>query len=257
MRMTLLYDTQSLLERYMIKLGRNRTLLATNLVTPPFFLILFSQLLTKFGVFLPGVSGGYLAYLAPGVILMNAMIGGPQGAVSIINDLNSGFLSKMLLTQASRSAILLGRLVTDMAISVVQAVITIVFAIALGVQFSTGLPGVLLVLVTVAFFEFALSGIFLAIGMRNRKAETISALSSVVFFPLIFISSMMFPVSFFPSWAQTISSYNPVSYASDVTRGLVSGNLAVGTFVSAYLLIGTIAAVTFAATLYQFRKVVS
>jgi ABC-2 type transport system permease protein len=255
--MTTLYDTQSLLQRYLTKLVRNPTLLGTNLMTPVIFLLLFSQLLTKFGEFIPSASGGYLAYLAPGVIMLNAMISAPLGGVSIANDLNSGFLSKMLLTQVRRSAILFGRLVTDMLMAVVESVITIVVAVAMGVQFSTGLPGILLILLTVAFFEFALSGIFLAIGMRTRRTETISALSGVLFFPLIFISSAMFPVSFFPSWAQTISNYNPVSYASDVTRNLVSGGLTLGTLASAYTLIGVIAVVTFAATLYQFRKVVS
>jgi ABC-2 type transport system permease protein len=255
--MTLLYDTRSLFDRYLIKLARNPTLLGTNLITSPIFLILFSQLLTKFGEFLPGASGGYLAYLTPGVIMLSAMINAPQGAVSMVNDLNSGFLSKMLLTQANRSAILLGRLLTDMVVAAGQAVTTIVLAAAMGVSFSTGVPGVLLILLTVAFFEFALSGVFLAVGMKTRKTENISALSGIVFFPLIFISSTMFPVSFFPSWAQTISNYNPVSYASDLTRDLVGGGLTLGTLVSAYALIGALAAVTFALTYYQFRKVVS
>ena len=255
--MTLLHDSWSLVERYFIKLIRNPTLLGTNLVTPLLFLLLFSQLLTKFGGFLPAASGGYLAYLTPGVMTLNAMIGAPQGGVSMVNDLNSGFLSKMLLTQANRSAILLGRLVTDMLIAVVQSVITILFAVVLGVKFSAGLPGILLILATVAFFEFALSGIFLAVGIRTRKTETISAVSGVVFFPLIFISSAMFPISFFPTWAQTVSNYNPVSYASNVMRDLVGGGLTVGTLMSAYILIGVLAAATFAATLYQFRKVVS
>lgn len=255
--MTILYDTQSLLERYLTKLVRNPTLLGTNLVTPVIFLVLFSQLLTKFGEFLPNTAGGYLAYLAPGVIILNAMISAPQGGVSIANDLNSGYLSKMLLTQVRRPAILLGRLVTDMVVAVAESAITIVIAVAMGVQFSSGVPGILLILLTVAFFEFALSGIFLTVGIRTRKTETISAISGLVFFPLIFISSAMFPISFFPSWAQTISNYNPVSYASDVTRQLVSGGLDPGTLASAYVLIGIIAAVTFAATWYQFRKVVS
>jgi ABC-type multidrug transport system permease subunit len=127
----------------------------------------------------------------------------------------------------------------------------------MGVTFVTGVPGILLILATVAFFELALSGIFLAIGMRSRKTETISAIGSVLFFPLIFVSSAMFPTAFFPAWAQTISMYNPVSYASDVARGLVQGGLTWGTLASAYMVIGFIAFVTIAATLYQFRKVIS
>jgi len=252
----LLYDIQSLLVRYLTKLVRNPTLLATNLVTPLLFLFLFSQLLTKFSVF-PGVSGNYLDYLTPGIVVLNAMISAPQGGVSIANDLNSGFLSKLMLTQVSRPAILLGRLLTDVFVVVVQSFITIVVAIGLGVTIATGIPGILLMLVTAAFFELALSGIFLVIGIKNRKTETISAISGVLFFPLIFVSSAVFPTSFFPTWAQTVSRYNPVSYASNVTRELVQGGLTWSSLLFAYALIGLIEVVTFAATLYQFRKVVS
>jgi ABC-2 type transport system permease protein len=255
--LTLFYDTQSLLGRYLTKLIRNPTLLGTSLVEPLIFLVLFSQLFQKFSVFLPAASGGYLAYLMPGIVLLNAMITAPQGGVSLANDLNSGFLSKMLMTQVRRPAILLGRLMTDMVVVVAQSAITIVVAIAMGVEISTGLPGILLILLTSAFFEFALSGIFLTVGIMTRKTETISVLAGALFFPLIFVSSAMFPVSFFPPWAQTVSNYNPVSYASDVTRQLVTGGLTPGTLASAYVLIGIIAAVTFAATLYQFGKVIS
>ena len=97
--MTVLYDTQSLLERGLTKLIRNPTLLVTNLVEPLFFLLIFSQMLQKLSVFLPNESGGYLAYLTPGVVMLSAMITSPQSGVSIANDLNSGFLSKMLLTK--------------------------------------------------------------------------------------------------------------------------------------------------------------
>jgi len=255
--LTVLYDTQSLLERGLTKLIRNPTLLVTNLVEPLFFLLIFSQMLQKLSVFLPNESGGYLAYLTPGVVMLSAMITSPQSGVSIANDLNSGFLSKMLLTKVSRPAILLGRLLTDMSMVVAQSLITIIVAIAMGVRISYGLLGILLMLLTVAFFELAFSGIFLAIGMRTRKTETISALAGFLYMPLIFLSNAMFPASFFPSWVQTVSNYNPVSYASDVTRELVQGGLTLSTLASAYALIGIITIVTFAATLYQFREVIS
>ncbi len=254
--MTLLYDVESLLERYLTKLVRNPTLLATNLVTPLLFLFLFSQLLQKLSVF-PGIAGSYLEYLTPGIIVLNAMVGATLSGVSVVNDLNSGYLSKMLLTQVSRAAILLGRMLTDVLVVLAQCVITIVFALAMGVTFATGFPGVLLILVTVTVFELALSGIFLVVGMKTRKTETISAIGNAIFFPLVFVSSAMFPSSFFPSWAQDISAYNPVSYASDVTRGLVQGGLTSSTLVAGYAVIGAIAVVTIAATLYQFRKVIS
>lgn len=254
--MAFFYDVQSLFERHLTKLVRNPTLLATNLVTPLLFLFLFSQLLQKLSVF-PGVTGSYLAYLTPGIVVLCSLTGATLSGVSIVNDLNSGYLSKMLLTQINRPAILLGRLLTDVSIVVLQSVMTLALAIAMGVTIATGLPGVLLILATVAFFELALCGIFLAVGMRSRKTETISAIGSVLFFPLIFVSSAMFPSAFFPSWAQTISRYNPVSYASNVVRSLVQGGLTWNALASAYAVIGVIALVTLSITLFQFRKVIS
>jgi ABC-type multidrug transport system permease subunit len=60
-----------------------------------------------------------------------------------------------------------------------------------------------------------------------------------------------------PAWAQTVSKFNPLSYASNVTRDLIQGGLTLSNFATAYAIIGLIMLVTFAATLYQFRKVIS
>jgi ABC-2 type transport system permease protein len=257
MVMTLFYDTQSLFQRGLKKMVRNPTLSVTYLVEPVIFLVVFSEMFAKLGEFLPSTAGGYVAYLTPGILVFCALIASPQSGVSLVNDINSGFLSKILLTQASRPAILLGRILTDVSMVVGEAIITIITAIVMGVTISSGLPGVLLILVTVALFEMALSGIFLAIGIATRKTETLSAVSGFLYLPLIFLSTAMFPVSFLPGWAQTASNYNPVTYIADVARELISGGLNLNTLVEGYVLTGLIALATFAATLYQFRKVVS
>ena len=255
--MTLLYDTESLFQRGLIKMGRNPTLLVTYLVEPVAFLLVFSQMFTKLGLFLPSHTGGYVAYLTPGILVFCALITSPQSGVSIVNDINSGFLSKVLLTRSSRSAILLGRLLTDVTLTTGEAIITIATALVMGVTFSSGVPGMILILLTVAAFEMSLSGLFLAIGIATRKTETLSAVSGFVYLPLIFLSTAMFPASFLPGWAQTASNYNPVTYVANVARELVSGGLTAANVVDAYVLTGGIALVTLAATLYQFRKVVS
>ena len=255
--MTLLYDTQSLFRRGLTKMVRNPTLLVTYLVEPLAFLVLFSQMFTKLGDFLPPNTGGYVAYLTPGIVVFCALITSPQSGVSIVNDINSGFLSKVLLTRSSRPAILLGRILTDVTLTVAEAVTAILAAMAMGVTITSGLPGVVLALVTISFFEMAFSGVFLSVGMATRKTETLSAVSGFLYLPLTFLSTAMFPAAFLPGWAQTFSGYNPVTYVANTVRELVSGGLSLNTLAGGYLLTGAIALVTFAATLYQFRKVIS
>jgi ABC-2 type transport system permease protein len=206
---------------------------------------------------LPGLSGSYLTYITPGIIVLNAVLAAFQSGMSIVNDLNSGFLQKMLLTPVSRAAILLGRLMTDLFVLMIQSAIIVGVAMLLGLSIATGPPGLLLIFATVAFFGLAWSGILLAVGLATRKAETISAVGNLLAFPLLFVSSALFPTSIMPQWAQTVSSYNPMSYASNVTRDLVQGGLTWNTLASAYTVIGLLAVVAFAVTLYQFRKAVS
>lgn len=253
--MTLFYDIQSLFTRALTKIVRNPTLLFINLFTPLLFLLLFSQLLQKLSLFLgPGVN--YLTYLTPGILVLNAVTGAFQSGMSIVNDLNSGFLSKVLLTPASRGAVLLGRLAADLLVLLMQSAIIIGLAVLLGLRIATGVGGLLLIFVTLTFFGLAWSGLLLAVGLRTRKAETVSAVGNLLVFPLLFISSALFPVSIMPLWARTVSDYNPLSYVSDVTRGLVQGGLTWSTFASAYGVIGLMVILTFGATMYQFRKIV-
>jgi ABC-2 type transport system permease protein len=254
--MAILYDTQSLFMRALTKIVRNPTLLFVNLFTPLLFLLLFSQLLEKL-TSLPGLSGSYLTYLTPGILVLNAVTGSFQSGMSIVNDLNSGFLHKLLLTPVSRAAILLGRLMTDLLVLIIQSCIIIGVAILLGLGIATGIPGLLLIFVTLAFFDLAWAGLLLAVGMKTKKAETVAAVGNLLAFPILFVSSALFPTQIMPQWAQTVSTYNPVSYASNVTRDLIKGGLTWSTLASAYAVIGFMAIVTFAITLYQFRKVIT
>jgi len=253
--MPLMTDTMALFRRYFTKLVRNPTLLVTNLVTPVAFLALFSQMLGKLSVF-PGVGGSFLAYLTPGIVVMCSVMFSSQAGISIVNDLNSGFLQKLLVTQVNRGAILLGRLCTDVFMVVFASLLVVLASLAMGVTFVTGVPGILLLLVTSAFFGLTWAAIFLAIGIKTRSPETLSAFGSGVAFILLFLSSGMFPTSIMPVWAQEFSGWNPVSYVASAMRSTIQGGYNWGAFGSAYALTLVLTIVAFAAALYQFRKTV-
>ena len=253
--MTLLYDTQSMFIRALTKIVRNPILLFINLFTPLLFLVLFSQLLQKLGTFL-GPTGSYLTYLTPGILVLNAVTGSFQSGMSIVNDLNSGFLQKALLTPINRSAIILGRLMADIIVLILQSAIIIGVAALIGLEIATGLAGLLLIFITLAFFGLAWSGLLLAVGFAARKAETVSAVGNLLVFPLIFISSALFPIAIMPLWARDVSNYNPLSYAANVIRYLVQGGLTWNNFLTSYAVIGLMALLTFVATLFQFKRVI-
>ena len=257
--MSLLSDTRYLFVRYLKKLIRNPILLFFSLFQPIIFLVLFTQLLTNLanvpGILPPGVS--YLQFATAGILLQNAFGSALQSGNSIVADIDSGYLQKMLVTPVRRPAILLGRLTSDAFRVVIQSAIILILAYALGAYVTTGVIGILLIFFTIAFFGLAWSGISLAIGMKTRSAETVFAIGGFITFPLLFLSTALFPLTFLPKWVQYVSAFNPISYTVNAIRALMIDGYIWSTIVSAWGVIAIVAVITLSATLYQFRKVVS
>ncbi len=264
--MSFFSDSFHLFVRSMKKLVRNPILVFFSLFQPVIFLVLFTQLFSKFGQLLgPGVN--YTVFATAGIVLQNAFSSAFQSGTAVVDDIKSGFLTKMLATPVNRSAILLGRILSDVFRVVVQTVIILGLAYALGVYPATGILGYLLIIFTVAFFGLAWSGISLALGLRTKSAETVFGIAGFLTFPLLFMSTALVGQPAMPDWMQTVSMYNPISFAVNAIRNLITGctfDLKVcnigydwSIILQAFGVIAAIGVVTLGATLYLFRKVVS
>lgn len=251
-----LLDVWYVFVRALQKTVREPLNIASLVALPMLFLVLFTQIFGKFGD-LPGFpAGGYIQFAAAGVIAMNPLVRSQQSGESIVDDINTGFLSKLLVTPSNRTAILLGRLLNDMLWVGVAAGVTLALAYLLGASVITGIPGILLILFTVAFLGLAFSGLSMAIGVATKSPEAVAGLDLVIIFPLMFISTAFVPYAFLPGWAQAFANVNPVSYVADAVRVLMSTGFVWSTILAAYGVIAVLAVLTIGATLYQFRSVV-
>ena len=254
--MTLWFDVSYLYVRSLKKLYRNPILLMFSLFQPILFLLLFTQLFKNLGG-LGGFPTGYVAFATPGILLQNGFTASLQSGTTMVDEITSGFLQNMLVTPVNRSAILLGRLLGDATRVTMQSIIILVLAFYLGAVFVTGVSGVLLALVTIAFFGLAFSGISLSIGLATKRAETVTAIGFFLIFPLLFMSTALFPQQFLPTIFRAVSSVNPVSFNVNAIRDLALGGITATTMLSAYGVTALLALITLGATLYMFRKVVS
>ncbi len=251
-----LLDVWHLYIRALKKTIRTPILIFSALALPVLFLVLFSQIFTQFGN-LPGFpAGGYVQFVVAGIIIMNPLFDSGGAGESVVEDINSGFVSKMLVTPVNRAAILFGRLLHDMTMVLFPVAITLVLAYALGATVITGAPGILLILLTAAFFALAMSGLTMAIGVTTKSSQAVASLDLVVTFPLAFVSTAFVPYQFLPGWAQAFSNVNPFSYVVNAVRVLMSTGFVWSTILAAYAVIAVFAVVTVGATLYQFRSVV-
>ena len=248
------------------KLLRNPIVLLFSLIQPIIFLLIFTQLFDGLANLpnwrqITGVTT-YLAFAAPGLVLMNAFSSALQSGVTMVDDIQSGFLDKVLVTPVRRSSILLGRMMADAVRILIQSVILLSLAMLLGATLNNGIVGVLTILGIIAFFGLAWAGISHSIGLRTKNQQAVFSAGFLLTFPLMFMSTMMMPDSFMKDWIREVSKYNPISFAVNAIRSLMILSFADWqptnwtSLEQSILVIGGLAALSLSSAILAFKKIV-
>lgn len=249
-----LNDVWYMFSRYFKKFLRSPGLFVLSLLTPIMFLAVFTQAFSSLGNFPGFPTGSYLDFAIAGIILMMGFSTAMQAGSSMVEDFDSDFLSKLLVTPVSRSAIVLGRLLSDALRVSIQSSILLVLAFLMGANFETGLLGIVAILVMMVLFAFAWSGFSLAIGLASKKGETVTGISMFLTFPLTFISTAFMPLALLPDWMQSLANVNPISYVSNALRALTATGFEWGTILASIGVLLVIGVLSLGLTMHQFKK---
>ena len=221
---------------------------------PLLWLLLFSQLF-KTIVTIPGFPyDSYLAYLAPGIILMTALFGATFSGMGTLVDIDLGYLDKMLVTPVSRNAIMLGRMGGDVVRVVVQAIIIVLIALAMGTGFATGFPGFITAILLIALLVIGFAGLSNILALRIRDHQLFIMVINFLTLPLMFLSDAMMPMQLLPGWIQTVAKYNPVTYAADGIRSLMTTGFDGVVLVKSFLILGGLALAMMGIATILFRR---
>lgn len=272
-----LSETWALYRRALRKLFRRPVILYFSLVQPMIWLLLFGQVFNRVTQ-APGFEsafGGqsYLAFFAPAIILQTFLFGSAQSGLGLINDLDSGFLSKLLTTPIHRLSILLGKVLGDLTRMLVQAIIILVVTFLAGLRFGDGIEmtityqygliGIIGALGISLLFGLMLAGLNVAIALTTRNTEATFLIANFLTLPLIFTSSALLPLELLPGWLNTIARVNPVTYTIDALRVLLYGptgavgDTAGNIVLQALLILLVLTAITLTLGTSRFRRVVS
>lgn len=189
-------------------------------VFPIIFLLIFTYL---FGGAIAGSTGNYLQFLLPGMLVYTVTSMTVYIGISIKNDIDRGVFNRFRTLPFWQPAAIIGSMLVNIATFAAALVTTLAVGVALGFRPEAGFGGVLLAFLLVVLYAFSISWIFACIGIVVRKPESISSLSYIVMYPLLFTSNVFADTSTMPDWLGHIVSYNPVSLASSAARGLMHG----------------------------------
>ncbi|MER8070192.1 MULTISPECIES: ABC transporter permease [unclassified Streptomyces] len=204
------------------KLRHDRTELYTRAVQPALWLLIFGETFTRIKA-IPTGGIPYIDFLAPGIIAQSAMFIAIFYGIMIIWERDAGILTKLLVTPTPRAALISGKAFASGVKALIQAVVVIVIAAALGVGLTWNplrLLGVAVVVVLGSAFFSCLSMTIAGIVLTRDR---LMGIGQAITMPLFFASNALYPVAIMPGWLQVLSKMNPLSYQVDALRGLLLG----------------------------------
>ena len=161
----------------------------------------------------------YLDYFYPGALIMIVLFTSIFTMMSVIEDRKAGFLLSVLVAPASRSAIVLGKVLGGTTLSTIQGLIFLVFAPLVGVHINV--VQFLLVVLTVFLVSFALTALGFAIAWPMDSNQAFHAIINLFLIPLWLLSGALFPLTGASGWIRALMLANPLTYGVEALRLLL------------------------------------
>jgi len=204
--------------RYLRALLRQPAFVVITLIQPLIWLLLFGALF-KAVTQIPGFTGtSYIDYLTPGVVVMLAVSSAGWTGMAFIEDINSGVMDRMLAAPVWRGALNPGSVAQAVIQILIQTLLIVLLALALGAHYANGIGGVLVLLLVAALLAAIFASFSNGIAILTGQRETLIGMVSLLLLPLTFLSSALMQPSLAPGWIGTVAKFNPVDWAATAAR---------------------------------------
>jgi ABC-2 type transport system permease protein len=204
------------------KLRHDRSELLTRAIQPALWLLIFGKTFSELRA-VPSGDLPYLDFLAPGVLAQSTLFVAVFYGIQVIWERDAGVLAKLLVTPTPRSAVVAGKGFAAGIRALVQVVVVVALAAALGVDLEWApwrLLGAAVVAVLGAAFFATLS---MTIAGLVLSRERLMGIGQAITMPLFFASNALYPTSAMPAWIRWFSHINPLSYQVNALRSLLVG----------------------------------
>ncbi|MBA2430638.1 MAG: ABC transporter permease [Chthoniobacterales bacterium] len=208
----------AVLNREMRIRATNVTFIFWDVLYPLAYLVVFGVAMTRAMSFTgAGLTTDYNSFFLAGVLGMAGFAIASNTAWSFFMDRDNGIFYEMLTYPMSRGEYLLGKVLFNVAVALVQAFITVLLAaLLLGVNVTLSHLPLLIGAVAIGtagwFFFYAI------FALRIRRNDAFNTVTSVFYFVFLFASSMFYPLEPLPRLFQLFGYANPITWHVDVLR---------------------------------------
>ncbi|MDA1128965.1 MAG: ABC transporter permease [Chloroflexi bacterium] len=195
----------------------------------------------------------YQAFLVAWVIVQVVVFSGTDSGFSLLMDIMSGYFDKLLLAPINRFSIFFGSLMVSGTRALLQALVVVFLALALGVDFQTGVLGILAMLALAVIFGLVWSCLGIMIALKTRNAQATQT-AGLLFFPFIFLTTAFMPEDQLSGWFKVAVKINPVTYVMEAMRAMVLDGWDWPIILTGAWVAGLMLAVLLTATTWMYRR---
>ena len=171
---------------------------------------------------LPGYPdpNAYREYLMPGIFGQTIVFAAATTTIGMTDDVNKGIIDRFRSLPMARSAVLIGRSLSDVVYNAGILIVLMLSGLVVGWTVRTGLPELIEGIALLLLFAFAMSWIGIWLGLSVPTVEVAQQVGFTVLFPITFVSNVFVPTQTLPSWLQVFAEWNPTSTLTAALRQL-------------------------------------
>lgn len=227
--------------------------LIPSLFMPIFFFVVNSLSLTAFSQ-VPGFPDvSYKDFIAPVAIFTAIFFSAGNAGIELVQDIQGGYFKKLIIMPINKLAIVLSKLTEVAFQSIMQGLIMLVLLLLWGVNFESGVLGILTIFAILMLFAMGWSCIGMIIALRTQNARLVQSMFLLVF-PLLSVTTSAAPRNLLPSTFATATDYNPVTYVIEAIRALVLNGFGDPAITKGFIAAGLIFVVLVTLTMLSFKK---
>jgi ABC-2 type transport system permease protein len=199
---------------------RNPAWVVIGLAQPVLYLSLFGPLLEPLASQF-GVDNAYTIFV-PGLLIQLGLFGALFTGFGLVAEWRAGVIEAERVTPASRTALLLGRILKDVVQLLVQGIVLIGLGFAFGLRASVAgmLYGLLLTLLLGAACAAASN----AVALVTKSEDVLAPVLNSIAMPILLLSGILLPMTLAPAWLDTLSDFIPTKHIVDAIRAAFAGD---------------------------------
>jgi ABC-2 type transport system permease protein len=193
---------------------------------------------------------GYGAFQLPSSLLLAASFG--TAALFLVEDIEGGYFDKLRAAPVPRTAIVLGRLIAELAKGVLIAAAIVLLGVVFGISIASGPLGFALLVALTALWAVVFVGFMQLIALKTRSAAATNS-AGLIFFPLLFLTPNFVPRDLLTEPMEVAATLNPVTYVMEALRSLILEDLAWSAILPGFAVVAVLGAVMLALNVRVIR----